>query len=61
MDWFDAVVLKIHKVCSEKTDSEVDVNISVNFSHIRKNLVSQEFQIFIAFQRGALQHCTFTM
>ena len=37
------------KVWSEKTDSKVDAYISVNFSYIFTNFVSQELHIFIAF------------
>ena len=41
-----------------KKETKVDVNISINFSHILTNFVPQKIQILIAFLRGALFYFT---
>ena len=50
-----------HKDQSEKKVTNVDAYISVNFSHMITNLVTQKMQILPAFQRGILCNCVFTM
>ena len=44
---------------SEKKVTNVDAYISVNFSHMIKNLVPQKMYILPAFQRGILCNCVF--
>ena len=48
-----------YKDQSEKKVTNVDAYISVNFSHMIKNLVPQKMYILPAFQRGILCNCVF--
>ena len=49
----------VNKDQSEKKVTNVDAYISVNFSHMIKNLVPQKMYILPAFQRGILCNCVF--
>ena len=56
------IILPLSFLCkdqSEKKVTNVDAYISVNFSHMIKNLVPQKMYILPAFQRGILCNCVF--